>query len=74
MTPERVSRSDDERLYQPRIHSRWIRELYRIRGETGDPMTVLIDQALAEFVERRRGDPQEEPVGAPKPASTDPDE
>ena len=59
MTPERVSRRDDERLYQPRIHSRWIRELYRIRGETGDPMTVLIDQALAEFVERRRGDPQE---------------
>ena len=58
MTPERVSRSDDERLYQPRIHSRWIRELYRIRGETGDPMTVLIDQALAEFVERRRA-PQE---------------
>jgi hypothetical protein len=54
MTPERISRSDDEKLYQPRIHSRRIRELYRIRGETGDPMTVLVDTALAEFVEKRR--------------------
>jgi hypothetical protein len=52
MSPERLSRSNDERLYQPRIHSRWIRELYRIRSETGEPMTVLVDRALAEFVER----------------------
>jgi hypothetical protein len=54
MSPERLSRSDDERLYQPRIHSRWIRELYRIRAETGEPMTVLVDRALAEFVEGRK--------------------
>ena len=58
MTLMHVDRSDDEKLYQPRIHSRWIRELYRIKEETGDPMTVLIDQALAEFVEQRR-EPQE---------------
>lgn len=62
MTPERVSRSDDERLYQPRIHSRWIRELYRIRWETGDPITVLVDKALAAFVERRKAG--NEPGGA----------
>ena len=54
MTPERINRSDDERLYQPRIHSRRIRELYRIKTETGDPITVLVDKALADFVERRR--------------------
>jgi hypothetical protein len=54
MSPERLSRSNDERLYQPRIHSRWIRALYRIRSETGEPMTVLVDRALAEFVERQR--------------------
>ena len=47
---ERVSRHDDEGLYQPRIHSRWIRELYAIGQETGIPITVLLDQALREFV------------------------
>jgi hypothetical protein len=71
MTPERINRSDDERLYQPRIHSRWIRELYRIRGETGDPITVLVDKALAVFVERRHGEPQEETLEKSKPASTE---
>jgi hypothetical protein len=55
MTPERVQRHDDERLYQPRIHSRRIRELYRISSETGEPMTVLVDRALEEFVERHDG-------------------
>ena len=54
MTPERINRSDDERLYQPRIHSRRIRELYQIKTETGDPITVLVDKALADFVERRK--------------------
>jgi hypothetical protein len=59
MTPERIGRGDDEKLYQPRIHSRWIRELYRMKVDTGDPITVLVDQALAEFVERRRVEPPE---------------
>lgn len=49
MTPERVNRGEDEGLYQPPIHSRWIRELYRIREEMGDPITVLVDTTLAEF-------------------------
>ena len=51
---ERVSRHDDEGLYQPKIHSRWIRELYAIGQETGIPITVLLDQALREFVIRYR--------------------
>ena len=54
MTPEGIRRYDDERLYQPRIHSRRIRELHRISEETGAPMTVLVDMALREFVERQR--------------------
>ena len=54
MSPEHVSRQDDERLYQPRIHSRHIRELHRLSLETGEPITVLVDQALTEFVARYR--------------------
>jgi len=52
MTPEKIDRTDDERLYQPSIHSRWIRELHVISKEQGEPMTVLVDRALKEFVER----------------------
>ena len=44
----------DERLYQPRIHSQHVRALHRISQETGQPMTVLLDQALNEFAERYR--------------------
>ena len=52
MTLERIRRYDDERLYQPRIHSRRIRELHRISEETGEPMTVLVDQAVSQFIEQ----------------------
>lgn len=54
MTPERVSRADDERLYQPRIHSKHIRALHRISQELGEPITVLVDRALEAYVERYR--------------------
>ena len=70
MSPERITRQDDERLYQPRIHSRRIRELYRIGQETGEPITVLVDQAIADFVEAYP-DSASEPIQAPKsPAGT----
>ena len=49
---ERVERHDDENLYQPRIHSHWVRELYRLGRQTGLPLTVLVDEALREFVEK----------------------
>lgn len=52
MSPERINRTDDERLYQPPIHSRWIRELHVISKKQGEPMTVLVDRAVSEFVER----------------------
>jgi len=43
MTPERMCWNDDERLYQPRIHSRHMRELHRISKELGEPMTCTPD-------------------------------
>ena len=58
MTPERIRRTDDEKLYQPRIHSQRIRALYQIKTETGEPITVLVDRALGEFVDRHRRRPQ----------------
>ena len=45
----RIDRKDDEFLYQPRIHSERIRALYRLKQETGKPMTVLLDQAIQDF-------------------------
>ena len=52
MTPERIARADDERLYNPRIHSRWIRGLHVISEATGEAMTILVDRAIREYVER----------------------
>ena len=53
MTPERMDWSEDERLYQPRIHSRRIRALHRLREEMREPMTMLVDRALGEFIYSR---------------------
>ena len=49
---EKISRVNDRDLYQPKIHSERIRDLYRIRILTHIPMTVLLDMAIAEFVEK----------------------
>jgi hypothetical protein len=49
---ERISREDDENLYQPKLHSDRVRELYVLKERTGVPMTVLIDRAVAELVVR----------------------
>jgi predicted DNA-binding protein len=43
---------DDERLYQPRVHSRHIRRLHQLSELTGQPMTIIVDQALTEYIER----------------------
>jgi len=48
----RIDRTDDERLYQPKIHSERIRALYSLKLETGKPMTVLLDQAINELAAR----------------------
>ena len=48
---ERINRSDDEELYQPKIHSERIRALYHLKEITGLPLTVLLDLAIGEFLE-----------------------
>lgn len=62
---ERVSRKDDENLYQPKIHSRRIRELHKIAEQTGQPMTVILDLALRRFVSDSTQNPPPE-VSIPK--------
>jgi hypothetical protein len=47
---ERISRKDDEKLYQPKIHSQRIRELHQIVEQSGLTMTVLVDIALRKYV------------------------
>jgi len=71
MAPEeRIRRHDDEHLYQPRIHSRRIKELYRISQGTGEPMTVLVDQAVAEFIAAHVDAPLESDQTPEPPAAT----
>ena len=53
---ERIDRKTDENLYQPKIHSRRIRELYALKEMTGMPMTVLVDLAIRELIEKSEVD------------------
>ena len=46
---ERINRQADERIYQPKIHSNLIREIYKISEATGIPMTEILDQAIREY-------------------------
>ena len=45
----RIDRKNDESLYQPKVHSDRIRELYNLKQATGIPMTVLLDQAIQDL-------------------------
>lgn len=45
----RIERKNDENLYQPRMHSDRIRELYNLKQATHIPMTVLLDQAIRDL-------------------------
>jgi hypothetical protein len=45
----RISRKNDESLYQPKIHSDRIKTLYNLKRATGKPMTVLLDQAVSDL-------------------------
>ena len=51
-------------VYQPKIHSERIRELYRLKEATGAPMTVLLDFAIREFLAS---------YGTPEPIVEEPD-
>ncbi len=54
---ERINRQGDEKLYQPKIHSDRIRELYSLKLLTGLPMTVLLDYAIREFLVKVKAGP-----------------
>jgi hypothetical protein len=45
----RIGRKSDESLYQPKVHSDRVRELYNLKQITGMPMTVLLDQAIRDL-------------------------
>ena len=45
----RIDRKNDESLYQPKVHSDRVRELYNLKQITGMPMTVLLDQAIRDL-------------------------
>jgi hypothetical protein len=45
----RIHRKNDENLYQPKMHSDRVRELYNLKLATGIPMTVLLDQAIRDL-------------------------
>ena len=47
---ERINRQADVRIYQPKIHSSLIHEIYKVRKITGLPMTVIVDQAIREYL------------------------
>lgn len=49
---ERIARDGDRSVYQPRIHAERISELYKIKLITGLPLTVLVNEAISEFVEK----------------------
>ena len=53
---ERINRETDERIYQPKIHSSLIHEIYKIREITGLPMTVIVDHAIREYLEKYEAD------------------
>lgn len=47
---ERINRKTDQKIYQPRIHSKRIQELYYVKEMTGRPMTVLVDEAITLYL------------------------
>lgn len=55
---ERIDRQDDENIYQPKIHSDRIKELYTLSQETGLPMTVIVDYALRSYFNTYMGEKQ----------------
>jgi hypothetical protein len=47
---ERINRKDDRRVYQPKIHVKRIHQLHELSVVTGKPQTVLVEEALAQYL------------------------
>ena len=68
---ERIKRQTDENVYQPKIHSERIKELFEIRVQTGFPLTVLVDTAIREFVGKYRARLSNEDIKRFEPGDVD---
>jgi hypothetical protein len=51
-TLRRIDRSQDENIYQPKIHSDRIHQLYEIGQQYNLPMTVILDQAILMYIQQ----------------------
>jgi hypothetical protein len=47
---ERISRANDKPCYQPKLHAELVHQLWRVKEETGTPMTVLITNAVRAYL------------------------
>ena len=56
---ERINRQADVRIYQPKIHSSLIHEIYKIKEITGLPMTVIVDLAIREYLGKYETNPDQ---------------
>jgi hypothetical protein len=52
---ERIDRSKDKLVYQPRIHADLVHELYLLKLRTGLPMTVLLQMAISMLLDQHKG-------------------
>ncbi len=50
---ERIRWEGEKKQYQPRIRADKIHDLYELKKKTKIPMTVLLDEAIDEYIERR---------------------
>ena len=48
---EKINRRDDKRIYQPALHSDRVIDLYLLKGKVHKPMTVILDNAVKEYVQ-----------------------
>jgi hypothetical protein len=60
---EKIDRSQDKRVYQPRIHVDMVHELYLLKQQTGLPMTVLVEMAISMLLDKHRTDDGEAKTG-----------
>lgn len=49
---DRIDRSEDEKyVYQPKLHSKRIKQLWILKEVTGIPMTVWLDESVAHLLQ-----------------------
>lgn len=59
---ERIKRKGTKRCYQPPALQERIHGLYLLKEQTGIPMTVHMDRALAEYIQNHAQMPEQRPT------------